>query len=87
MVGELDFAVGQSVAIITISITDDTEPETLEYFYVQLFNPRGNLSWRYCHLLNCTENTNNMSFVKIMSIIDINQSFSCSFISNYYTGY
>ena len=51
VVGELDFAVGQSEAIITISITDDTEPETLEYFYVQLFNSRGNLSRRYCLLL------------------------------------
>ena len=51
VVGELDFAVGQSRAIITISITDDTEPETLEYFYVQLFNPRGKLSRHYCLLL------------------------------------
>ena len=60
VVGELDFAVGQSEAIITISITDDTEPETLEYFYVQLFNPRGNLS--DCLLMYCTENTNNFEF-------------------------
>ena len=62
VVGELDFAVGQSEAIITISITDDTEPETLEYFYVQLFNSRGNLSRRYCLLLYCTETANNYEF-------------------------
>ena len=43
MAGEIKFTKGQVEETIAILTVDDTTPESVEYFYVELYEPKGNV--------------------------------------------